>query len=40
MTMSHFRHREGLSLSRLFAIRDPNVEIIYVSPLEINEEVT
>lgn len=37
--MSHFRHREALSLSRLFAIRDPTLEIIYVSPLEIDDEV-
>lgn len=40
MSMSHFRHREGLQLSRLFCARDSNVEmVIYVSPLELDEEV-
>lgn len=37
--MSHFRHREALGLLRLFNLRDPNVEIIYVSPIEPQEEV-
>jgi hypothetical protein len=37
--MSHFRHREALSLSRLFAIKDPTLEIIFISPLEIDDEV-
>jgi hypothetical protein len=37
--MSHFRHREALSLPRLFALKDPNISIIYVVPLEPNDEV-
>ena len=37
--MSNFRHREGLSLLRLFACKDPNVELVYVSPLPLNTEV-
>ena len=37
--MSHFRHREALSMTRLFGVKDPNIEIIYVSPIELNEEV-
>jgi hypothetical protein len=37
--MSHFRHREAVGLLRLFQLRDPNLEIIFISPLEPNEEV-
>lgn len=37
--MSHFRHREALGLTRLFALRDPSLEMIYVLPLEANSEV-
>ena len=39
LTMSHFRHREALGLTRLFALRDPSLEMIYVLPLEANSEV-
>ena len=33
------RHREGLGLLRLSSLRDINVTVIYICPLEPNEEV-
>ncbi|CAD8080698.1 unnamed protein product [Paramecium primaurelia] len=35
LSMSHFKNREGLQLTRLFALKDPNVSIIFVcAPLQ------
>ena len=37
--MSHFKNKEGLSLARLFALKDNKVSIIYVCQ-NIPEEVS
>jgi len=32
ISMEKFLQRENAQLSRIFAVKDPNVDIIYVSP--------
>lgn len=32
ISMEKFLQRENAQLSRIFALRDPNVDIIYISP--------
>lgn len=37
--LSNFRASQALQLSRLCDLRDPNVEIIYISPIPVDEAI-
>ncbi|EGR31565.1 IQ calmodulin-binding motif family protein, putative [Ichthyophthirius multifiliis] len=39
MTMENYKQKQNLQISRIFAIKDPNVEIIYISPYQIQQEI-
>ena len=39
MSMEKFMQRENAQISRLFALRDPNIEIIYVSPFTFTSDI-
>ena len=37
--MEKFLQRENAQLSRIFSLKDPNVEVIYVSPFQMTSDV-
>jgi len=37
--MEKFLQRENAQLSRIFSLRDPNVDIIYISPFQMTTDV-
>lgn len=39
MSIGKLKQKENSQISRLFALKDPNVDIIYVSPYPITDEV-
>ena len=39
LTMENFKQRENLQMSRIFALKDPNLEIIYVAPMPLSREI-
>jgi hypothetical protein len=39
MSMEKFMQRENAQISRIFAIKDPNVDVIYVSPFTLTSDV-
>lgn len=40
ISMEKFLQRENAQIARLFAVRDPNVDVIYVSPFSLTSDVT
>lgn len=40
ISMEKFLQRENAQISRLFAVRDPNVDVVYVSPFSLTADVT
>ena len=40
ISMEKFLQRENAQIARLFAVRDPNVDVIYVSPFTLTNDVT
>ena len=38
-TIGKFNEKENNQLSRLISLKDPNIEIIYISPFELSEDV-
>ena len=40
ISMEKFLQRENAQIARLFAVKDPNVDIIYVSPFSLTNDVT
>lgn len=39
MSIEKFKQKENCQISRLFAIKDPNVEIIYICPFPLTNEI-
>jgi hypothetical protein len=39
MTMEKFAQRENAQISRIFSIKDPNVDVIYISPFTLTNDV-
>jgi hypothetical protein len=39
MTIDKFRQRQNVQISRIFAVKDPLVDVIYVCPFELSQEV-
>ena len=39
ISMEKFLQRENAQISRIFSVKDPNVEIIYVSPFQMTNDV-
>lgn len=39
MTMSKFMQKENAQISRIFALKDKNTEIIYISPFELSSDI-
>ncbi len=39
ISMNKFLQRENSQLARVLAVRDPNVEVIYVSPFQMTSDV-
>jgi len=39
ISMEKFLQRENAQLSRIFSLRDPNVDIIYISPFQMTTDV-
>ena len=39
ISMEKFLQRENAQLSRIFALKDPNVEVIYVTPFQMTSDV-
>ena len=37
--MEKFLQRENAQLSRIFSLKDPNVDVIYVSPFQMTSDV-
>lgn len=37
--MAKFLQRENAQLSRIFALKDPDVEVIYVTPFQMTSDV-
>ena len=40
ISMEKFLQRENAQIARLFAVRDPNVDVVYVSPFTLTSDVT
>jgi flagellar assembly factor FliW len=40
MSLEKYKQRENSQLSRIFRLKDPNVDVIYVSPYLMTSEVT
>jgi IQ domain-containing protein H len=40
ISMEKFLQRENAQIARLFAVRDPNVDVVYVSPFSLTNDVT
>lgn len=38
--MEKFLQRENAQIARIFAVKDPNVDVIYVSPFQLTNDVT
>lgn len=39
MSIEKFKQKENAQISRLFSIKDPNVEIVYICPFPLTSEV-
>lgn len=39
LTMENFLERANLQISRIFACKDPLIAVVYVTPIQINEEI-
>ena len=39
MTMEKFLQRENAQITRIFSMKDPNVDVIYVSPFQLTNDV-
>ena len=39
ISMAKFLQRENAQLSRIFALKDPDVEVIYVTPFQMTSDV-
>ena len=39
ISMEKFLQRENAQLSRIFALKDPNVDVVYVSPFQMTSDV-
>lgn len=39
ISMEKFLQRENAQLSRIFAAKDPNIEVIYISPYQMTPDV-
>ena len=37
--MEKFLQRENSQISRIFAIKDPNVDVLYISPFQMTNDV-
>jgi hypothetical protein len=37
--MENFKQRENMQMTRIFALKDPNVEVIFVSPYALPKEI-
>lgn len=40
ISMEKFLQRENAQISRIFAVKDPLVDVIYVSPFQMTNDVT
>ena len=40
ISMEKFLQRENAQIARIFAVKDPNVDVIYVSPFQLTNDVT
>lgn len=40
MSLEKYKQRENAQISRIFRLKDPNVDVIYVSPFMLTSEVT
>lgn len=40
MTIENLKQQENAQISRIFRLKDPNVDVIYVSPYVLSAEVT
>ena len=40
LTMAKFQQKQNLQIGRIFRVLDPNVDIIYISAIELPSEVT
>ncbi len=40
ISMEKFLQRENAQIARIFAVRDPNVDVIYISPFQLTNDVT
>jgi hypothetical protein len=40
MTIENLKQQENAQISRIFRLKDPNVDVIYVAPYELSAEVT
>lgn len=38
-TMEKFKHWENSQISRIFAVKDPKIDVIYVTPFALTSEV-
>ena len=39
ISMEKFLQRENAQMSRIFSLKDPNVEVIYVTPFQMTSDV-
>lgn len=39
MSMEKFLQRENAQISRIFSLKDPNVEVIYICPFTLTSDV-
>ena len=39
MSIEKFKQKENCQINRLFNIRDPNVEIVYICPFPLTNEI-
>lgn len=40
MSIDHYKQKENAQITRIFNLKDPNVDVIYISPYTLTSEVT
>lgn len=39
-SIDHYKQKENAQITRIFNLKDPNVDVIYISPYTLTSEVT
>ena len=39
MSIEKYKQKENAQLARIFSVKDPNVEVVYISPFPLTNEI-